>query len=112
MTIIPVTRTFYVQRVPITVHNTRGFIASGPADFLLQFYEPFIPPFGEFVPLTDAFPFYNAALAQEAADRLQTADYRHATIYRTPHHAYTVYRTIARAQWPHIHLDDSQQISA
>jgi len=112
MTIIPVTRTFYVQRTPITVHSSCTFIASGPADYLLTFYEPFTVPFGEFVPLPDAFPFYNAALAQEAADRLQTADYRHAIRYRTPHHAYTVHRTITRAQWPQIHIDESQQISA
>jgi hypothetical protein len=110
--IIPVTRTFYVKRVPITATGSCTFIASGPADYLLTFYEPFIPPFADFVPLADAFPFYNFALAQEAANRLQTADYRHATRYRTPHHAYTVYRTIARAQWPQIPLDNAEQISA
>ena len=110
--IIPITRTFYVQRVPITVHNSGSFIASGPADYLLSPYEDNTPPFGDFTTLADAFPFYNAALAQELANMLQTRDYLAASRGACSHHAYTVHRTIARAQWPTIPLDDSQQISA
>jgi hypothetical protein len=111
--LIPITRTFYVQRTPLVVHNMAFYADhTQQPDYLLTFYEPFTVPFGEFVPLADAFPFHNAALAQEAADRLQTANYYAATRGQCSHYAYTVYRTIARAQWPKLALDDARQISA
>jgi hypothetical protein len=101
--LIPIARTFYVQRTPLAVHGMAFYADhTQQPDYLLTFYEPFTIPFGEFVPLADAFPFYNAAIAQEHADRLQTANYYAASRGECPHYAYTVYRTIARAQWPQL----------
>jgi hypothetical protein len=111
--IIPITRTFYVQRTPLVVHGMAFYADhTQQPDYLLSPYEDNTPPFGDFVPLADAFPFYNAALAQEAADALQTASYYAATRGECSHYAYTVYRTIARAQWPKLTLDNADQISA
>jgi hypothetical protein len=111
--LIPITRTFYVQRTPLVVHNNLLYADhTQPPDYLLAFYEPFTIPFGDFTPLADAFPFYNSQLAQEAADALQTATYHAASRGECPHYAYTVYRTIARARWPQINIDNTRQISA
>jgi hypothetical protein len=99
--IIPITRTFYVQRTPLVVHGMAFYADhTQQPDYLFALYEPSLPPFGDFVSLADAFPFYNASLAQEAADCLQTANYSAASRGECSHYVYTVYRTISRARWP------------